>query len=80
MKLFAVTVMYIKTNGTDCSAVALVGAPSALEAIDAASEGVRALPHCAKVEGGTCEEVGDMAIEAARELTPYIAPGSNAIN
>jgi hypothetical protein len=57
MKLFAVTVLYVKTDGADCSAVALVGAPDAAEAILAAAEGVRALPHCREIVGGDCEEL-----------------------
>jgi hypothetical protein len=70
MKLFAVTVLYIKTDGTDCSAVAMVGAPSALEAIDAAAEGVRALPHCREVQGGACEELADLGSNAREPQAP----------
>jgi hypothetical protein len=60
MKLFAVTVLYTHTDGRTIEAVAIVGAPSAIEAIDAAAEGVRALPHCREVEGGACEELADL--------------------
>jgi hypothetical protein len=70
MKLFAVTVLYTKTDGTDCSAVAMVGAETAIEAIDAAAEGVRALPHCREVEGGACEEVADLAPNAQAATHP----------
>jgi hypothetical protein len=70
MKLFAVTVMYIKTDGTDCTAMAMVGAPSAVEAIDAAAEGVRALPHCREVQGGMCEELADLAPNARGATHP----------
>lgn len=57
MKLFAVTVLYVKTDGTDCAAVAMVGAADAIEAIEAAAESVWQLPHCKEVKGGACEEL-----------------------
>jgi hypothetical protein len=66
MKLFAVTVLYTHTDGRTIEAVAIVGAPSAIEAIDAAAEGVRALPHCREVEGGMCEELADLVPNAQR--------------
>ena len=61
MKLFAVTVLYVKTDGTDCNAVAMVSAVDAWDAIDAAEAGVRALPHCREVKGSTCHELADLA-------------------
>jgi hypothetical protein len=57
MPLYAVTVLYVKTDETDCSAVALIGAPNAGEAIALAAEAVLALPHCLALIGGECEEI-----------------------
>lgn len=76
MKLFAVTVMYIKTNGEDCSAVAMVGAPTAIEAIDAATEGVLALPHCREVQGGACEELADLTREPNARAATHATHGT----
>lgn len=70
MKLFAVTVMYIKTNGEPCKALAVVGAAEAIEAIDTAAEGVRQLPHCREVQGGMCEELADLEPNARATTHP----------
>lgn len=58
MRLFMVTVIYTHKDGRDVEACALIGAPDAVEAIDAAATAVQGLPHCAKVLGGTFEEMG----------------------
>jgi hypothetical protein len=62
--------MYIKTNGEDCTALAMVGAADAMEAIDTAAEGVKALPHCREVQGGMCEEVADLEPNARGATHP----------
>lgn len=71
MKLYVVTVLYTKTDGTDCSAVALAGAPDASEAILAAAESVLALPHCKRIIGGDCEE-----LDAPNAQAPYRPAGT----
>jgi hypothetical protein len=70
MKLFAVTVLYTHTDGRTVEAVAMVGAPSAVEAIDTAAEGVRQLPHCREVQGGMCEELADLGPNAQAATHP----------
>jgi hypothetical protein len=70
MKLFAVTVIYTHNDGRTVEAVAIVGAPDAMQAIDAAAEGVRALPHCREVQGGMCEEVADLKPNARGATHP----------
>jgi hypothetical protein len=80
MKLFAVTVLYTHTDGRTIEAVAIVGAPSAIEAIDAAAEGVRALPHCREVEGGMCEEVADLEPSAGSNARGATHPTHGTVN
>lgn len=55
MSIYVVTVLYIHKDGRDVEACAVIGAPNAPEAIEAACEAVRAFPHCARIEGGVCE-------------------------
>ena len=64
MTLYAVTVHYLKTDETECTAVALVGAPSAGEAIAMAAEAVSELPHCLALIGGECEQADPDLIDA----------------
>jgi hypothetical protein len=65
-KVFMITVLYRHNDGRNVEACAIIGAPDALEAIDAAAEAVKALPHCAEVLGGMCEEMGGEAPNAQR--------------
>lgn len=57
MPIFMVTVLYVHKDGRDVEACAVVGAPNAPLAIEAACEAVRAFPHCGRIEGGACEEM-----------------------
>jgi hypothetical protein len=72
--------MYIKTNGEDCTALAMVGAADAMEAIDTAAEGVKALPHCREVRGGMCEEVADLAPSAGPNARAATHPTHGTVN
>lgn len=56
-KVYIVTVLYTNRDGDDADATALVGAPDATTAINAAFDAVAALPHCARVIGGMCEDM-----------------------
>jgi hypothetical protein len=48
----------------------MVGAADAIEAIDTAADGVKALPHCREVRGGMCEEVCDLEPNARGATHP----------
>jgi hypothetical protein len=80
MKLFAVTVLYTHNDGRTVEAMAVVGAPNAIEAIDAATEGVKALPHCREVEGGMCEELADLEPSEAPNARGATHPTHGTVN
>ena len=75
MRLFAVTVLYLKTDDTETAAVALIGAPNACEAIAMAAEAVSELPEYLGLIGGDCEELDAQALAA---LNAPDAPVANA--
>ena len=77
MSIYLVTVIYQHTDGRTVEAVAVAQAKEADGAVRAAVDAVAEYPHCERVLGGMCEELGPdtLADDAVAAVTAVAAGG-----